>query len=161
MAQGEVWAATGHRPDKLGGYEMNPWQIAIGRKLSELILAGEPRGVISGMALGVDQLFAWAAVENGVPFVAAVPFPGQERAWPIRAQSNYHRLLALAKKVIYVSEGHYSAEKMQIRNKWMVDHCNTLVAVWDGSDGGTANCVHYATSVNRKILRVHPADLKA
>lgn len=30
---------------------------------------------------------------------------------------------------------------------------------WDGSKGGTGNCVQYANSVNRKILRIDPTIL--
>jgi uncharacterized phage-like protein YoqJ len=43
---------------------------------------------------------------------------------------------------------------MQIRNEWMVDRCDKLIAVWDGSKGGTGNCVDYAKSVNKDIFRI-------
>jgi uncharacterized phage-like protein YoqJ len=33
---------------------------------------------------------------------------------------------------------------MQKRNEMMVDDCNLLLTLWDGSDGGTANCLGYA-----------------
>jgi uncharacterized phage-like protein YoqJ len=49
---------------------------------------------------------------------------------------------------------------MQVRNEWMVDHCNDLLAVWDGSDGGTGNCVRYAQRILEpsKLHRVNPND---
>jgi uncharacterized phage-like protein YoqJ len=43
---------------------------------------------------------------------------------------------------------------LQKRNEWMVDHCDLLIAVWDGSEGGTANCVRYARHHERQIKRL-------
>jgi uncharacterized phage-like protein YoqJ len=48
---------------------------------------------------------------------------------------------------------------MQDRNKWMVDHCDALVAIWNGTSGGTANCVKYALSVNKPIVMINPKNL--
>jgi uncharacterized phage-like protein YoqJ len=112
------------------------------------------RGVISGMALGVDQDWAWVAVEMGLPFVAAIPCVNHEKHWPIRSQADYHRLLALAAKVIHVTKEPYRPELMQRRNEWMVNKCDVLFAAWNGTDGGTANCYRYAESVGKPIYRV-------
>ncbi|WP_188052008.1 hypothetical protein [Azospirillum sp. Sh1] len=40
---------------------------------------------------------------------------------------------------------------MNTRNEWMVDHSDRLLALWDGSQGGTANCVRYARGLGRPI----------
>jgi len=64
----------------------------------------------------------------------------------------------LADGVVVVSEGGYSARNMQRRNEWMVDHSDKVLAVWDGSNGGTGNCVAYARSIGREIIRIDPAD---
>ena len=72
-------------------------------------------------------------------------------------------MLKRAKSVVFVSEPPYSAEKMQIRNRYMVDwlgdSTGLLIAVWDGSPGGTANCVNYAKLKCRPILRIDPSTL--
>jgi uncharacterized phage-like protein YoqJ len=52
---------------------------------------------------------------------------------------------------VLVSPGGYAAHKMHVRNKWMVNKCNKVLALWDGSKGGTGNCVSYALSVDRPI----------
>lgn len=39
---------------------------------------------------------------------------------------------------------------------WMVDNCDLLIAVHDGSPGGTANCVNYANQKNKKIININP-----
>ena len=36
----------------------------------------------------------------------------------------------------------------------MVDNCTHVLAMWDGSEGGTANCVKYAQAVNKPIINL-------
>ena len=45
---------------------------------------------------------------------------------------------------------------MQKRNEWIVDNSLRLLALWDGSKGGTANCVTYARYGRREIKNVWP-----
>ena len=158
MRKNLVAAATGHRPDKLG----NEWDLRgpISLRLYHDLVAfaekHEPTKLISGMALGVDMLWAILGTKLGIPFIAAVPFEGQEKAWPYKSQQLYHKILAQASEVIYVCEPGYAPWKMQKRNEWMVDQCDILVAVWDGTNGGTANCYKYAESINKTIFRIKP-----
>lgn len=160
-----IVAATGHRPDKLGtsshsGYLVdNPLRMWLRECVREHLQQLRPLYTIIGMALGFDQDFAEVSVELGIPFIAAIPFPGQELAWR-RSNSDavkrYRELLAKAYEVVVVSEGPYAAYKMQIRNEWMVDHCNIVIAAFDGSPGGTANCVNYANRVRRTVMLLNP-----
>ncbi|UDF28718.1 UNVERIFIED_ORG: SLOG family protein [Roseateles sp. XES5] len=138
-----IVAATGHRPDKLGGYSYK-----VDRKLISLAIAYltqvEPERVITGMALGWDTAFAIAAYSLGIPFIAAVPFTGQEGRWEEAHQKRYHEILGQACEVVTVSRGGFSARAMEKRNQCMVDHAARIAALWDGSAGGTGNCVRYA-----------------
>jgi uncharacterized phage-like protein YoqJ len=152
-----IVAFTGHRPDKLGGYKLpNPTYNYLCSEIERILLELNPEKVISGMALGIDQWAAYIAYKLKIPFTAAVPFAGQEKAWPKHSQSAYHTLLNKASTITLVSEGGYTAQKMQIRNEWMVDRCNTLIGVWDGSSGGTCNCIKYAEGVGREIIHINP-----
>lgn len=47
-----------------------------------------------------------------------------------------------------------AARKLQKRNEWLVDRVDTLLAVWTGRPGGTANCVRYAERVGKPVIRV-------
>lgn len=147
-----IIAATGHRPDKLGGYGVN-----VDRKLRYLarkhLEYRKPTKVISGMALGWDMAWAQAAVDLQIPFIAAVPCPDQPRFWPQQSHDRYRDLLARAAEVVVVSE-HYSARNMQRRNEWMVKHCDEVAALWDGSLGGTGNCLAYATKVRKPYINL-------
>lgn len=145
-----IVAGTGHRPNKLGGYSVKVESRLI--YLAESYLSeNKPDFVISGMALGWDLALAEASIRQSIPFIAAVPFKGQESVWPKKSRDLYNEILNQAKDVVYVSDPGYSSYKMQIRNKWMVDKCNILLALWDGSEGGTGNCVRYANEVGREV----------
>ena len=38
----------------------------------------------------------------------------------------------------------------------MVDMCNELIAIWNGTSGGTANCIRYAQETHCKINIMTP-----
>ena len=145
-----IIAATGHRPNKLGGYECEAYEKLV--RLARSYLRGKQvDGVISGMALGWDMAWCDGALREGIPVHAAVPFEGQERIWPWQQQVNYKQLLSECKSVTIVSPGGYSHGAMQLRNRWMVDRAHRICALFDGSASGTRHCIEYAIQMNRPI----------
>lgn len=156
-----IIAGTGHRPDKLPdketGYILpNPTYNYICQEVEKILLQYKPDKVISGMALGFDSYLANVAIKLGIPVIAAVPFVGQEKFWPEKSQRMYNKLLNKCSEVIIVSEGGYSAHKMQLRNIFMVNKCDILIACHDDSKGGTFNCIKYAESINKQIIKIDP-----
>lgn len=177
-------AITGHRPNKLGNdYDLTGPLIGTIRKkiyevLRDCITSGYPDidnmrkqlTLITGMALGIDTLFAQLAIELDIPFIAAIPFAGQYRKWQESSVRIYHDILIKAQSIQVVDinknvnyseycklpETAFSNKKMQDRNIWMVDNCNLLIAVWDGSSGGTKNCVDYAMTTDKTVIRINP-----
>jgi uncharacterized phage-like protein YoqJ len=157
-------AFTGHRPEKLGGYgRVNPKRDAIQTLIEHQLKTIKPVKAITGMALGVDQWAAEVCYELGIPYIAAVPFKGQDKIWPEESKKHYQWLLQKAEDIYVISPGGYAAWKMQKRNEWMVDNSNLLLAVWDGTPGGTGKCIEYAEKTGRKIVRLnpHPAGFAA
>ncbi len=154
-------AFTGHRPPKFGGYNEhdNDTIIAVKRSLEQMVDLLAKTGTktfLSGMALGVDTwtaeaVLGWKKRYSQIRLVCAVPFQGFEMKWPGASQERFHAILERGDQVVIVSGGGYSPEKLQRRNQWMVDHADGLLAVWDGSPGGTANAVHYAEAVGKPI----------
>jgi uncharacterized phage-like protein YoqJ len=148
-------AFTGHRPAKLGGYDNNTNKRAwFMTTMLKQPWAGA--SIITGMALGVDTWAAEFAINNGISFHAYVPFKGQETMWPASSQIHYNKLLKTASSIVYVCNPGYAAWKMQKRNEAMVDACDVLYAIWDGSTGGTGNCVRYARKVGKTIVVFNP-----
>ena len=151
IEEGLTVSGTGHRLDKLGGYATWAYNLLV--QLAVMILSAlKPKKVISGMAIGWDQALAEAAVRLGIPLIAAIPFKGQESRWPKESQKKYHELLAQAAEVVDTSNGQsYHPRLMQVRNEWMVDNSDLVVALFDGTKGGTYNCVKYAKRKGARI----------
>lgn len=158
---GIILAATGHRPNKLGGYD-NESRLLLTKFAESILKKHQPSKVISGMALGWDMAIASAAVNLDIPFIAAVPFVDQWKRWTTDDVKVYKQLLSKASEVVIVDElanyqvphtiqGKFHVAKMQRRNEWMVDNSDAILALWNASDpkesiGGTKNCVDYAKS---------------
>lgn len=149
-----IVAGTGHRPPKLGGYGYDTFDrlTALAR---DWLQEARPAKVISGMALGWDQALARASVDVGIPFIAAVPFKGFASPWPSSSQYQLTALLCLASEIHIVSEMPGSAA-LQQRNEWMVDRADEMVALWDGSFGGTFNCLRYAQRRGKAVANLWP-----
>jgi uncharacterized phage-like protein YoqJ len=152
-------AVTGHRPPKLGGYKaVRNFHILREHMKIEIVKHPEPI-LISGAALGIDQIWMEAGFELGIDVIAAIPFAGHDAKWPRESRTAQARLLARCKQVVYVCEPGYSPEKLQRRNIWMVDNSDLLVAYWNGSPSGTANCLEYATSKGHQVIIFNPEEI--
>jgi uncharacterized phage-like protein YoqJ len=160
-----IVAFTGHRPKNLAGgitfpireYE-NVIKVEIRTALNQ-IQYGRIVGTISGMALGVDQWAAEVSMELTIPVVAAVPCLGQDGLWSDKQKAHYNELLKRC-VVFTVTPGPYAAWKMHVRNKWMVDRADILIAVYDGrKEGGTAECYKYAEqTANKRPFQIITID---
>lgn len=160
-----ILGITGHRPNKLGGYNNKTNRsAAIKANLFVFFKSQKPEWLVSGMALGVDQWAVEVALELGIKVKAFIPCAGQEKLWPAKAQEEYHELLAqivlAGGNVIQLSNDPYRKELMHARNGSIVEVADTMLAVWDGSPGGTGNCVWQAKKAGRIIYQLHPHTLE-
>lgn len=161
-----IVCGTGHRPDKLGGY---PFYEKVNHdKLVEIICYflwrnSHPRcenpedEVISGGALGFDQALATAAYIEGVPYRLYLPFEDFDCKWPDGSRRVLASQMKKAVEVRYICEPGYAAWKMQKRNEAMVNDANAVLALWNGTSGGTANCIRYAEKVGRPVINLWDA----
>lgn len=152
-----ILTITGHRPPKLGGYDLpNPVFQAVMEGIDRSLIALRPERLVSGMALGVDQWALDSCILNDIPYTAAVPFQGFSRNWPHKSQEHFQYFMARADKVVYTTEGNppYSDQLLHHRNQWMVMNSDAVLAVWDGSSGGTANCVRFAKACGKPVYFV-------
>lgn len=150
-----IVAGTGHRPDKLGGYN-NESFLKLVNIAENALKQMSVTEVISGMALGWDMALAQAAINLNIPFIAAVPFKGYEIMWQEKSKKYYYNLLSKAKSIEYICEGDYSPEKMQVRNVWMVDNADLILSMYNGDkSGGTYNCIKYIESKNKNNINLY------
>jgi uncharacterized phage-like protein YoqJ len=138
-----IYAGTGHRLEVLGGYNESV-EAKVLRHAQTVLKRLQPLKIVSGMALGWDTAITLAAIELGIPFIAAVPFEGQESVWSKEAQARYCEMLSKAESVHIVCEGGYATHKYHVRDKWMVDNSHKTLALWNGQTvGGTYSTVQY------------------
>lgn len=158
-------AFTGHRPEKLHGYDPTAqgnramlWRL---RHTIEAMIIDGARVFISGMALGIDM---WAArivlaLKNKYPDVqlhAYIPCANHTKMWRQSSKDEWQSIIDQADSVVYVSKEEYTPHCMNNRNRAMIRDADVMIAVWDGTNGGTGNCVRDARKVNRPIIQLHP-----
>lgn len=164
---------TGHR--KVPGKSYGEW-LGVGTAVMDIIRAAYIKGFrnfICGGAIGFDTLAATAVLKAtckhyDIDLIMAIPFRNQPWTWPAEVQDNYHTILSQADRVVYVDEelgldnpGIYAIDKMFIRNKYMVDASDAMVAcVSDVSTSGSAHCIRYAQSKGVPILIINPNTLE-
>lgn len=146
-----VVAGTGHRPE-------NCEEEEIVRLKSRVKLQYTP-GIsvfITGMAAGFDL---WAADEArllGIEVWAAKPWTGHQPRGSDR--DLYDRVLDHASRVVNVTDVKDYPGKWvyPVRNHWMVDNADVVMAYWDGTEsGGTYECYTYAKKKNKKIANIY------
>lgn len=158
---------TGHRPNKLFGYDLSTIEYTNMKNYFKTTFINKGYSkVISGMAQGVDTIAALAVLElieegYNIKLICAIPCRGQERYWSNKDQYFYNYILSSVDKndINYISQN-YNNSAMQKRNKWMVDNCDDIIAIWDGTTGGTYNCIKYAKKVGKQIYHIYPSVFK-
>lgn len=169
---------TGHRPDKIGNYHENaPVVIEVKQWMKKHIIRiiEEYQDVtfITGGALGVDT---WAfdiiygikcdpkyrSSKYKIHLHLYLPCVEHYTKWPehaqrkIKMQIDHH-----ADHVVWVSPERYKGGfQMQKRNIAMVDVSDGVLAVWNKTEGGTANCVKYAKKKKVPVLGYNPETQK-
>ena len=154
---------TGHRIEKLPwkDNENDPACQALKKRIADVLVAlygAGYRHFICGMATGADLYFGEAVValrdeKSDVTLEAAIPFDGQSDRWPGYLRARYFRLAEECdeKTILHTA---YTSDCMMDRNRYMVDHANLLIAVYNGGAGGTRNTMLYAMRQNIEIIQL-------
>ncbi|MEG1883167.1 MAG: SLOG family protein [Clostridia bacterium] len=143
---------TGHR--KLPKEKIECIVLNLDREIDSLISRGVTN-YISGGALGFDQIAASLIIAkkemgHDVRLVFALPCRNQDEHWNADQKRLYHKLLAEADEIVYVSE-EYSDGCMKKRNRYMADRSAYCICAQLHPMSGTAQTMRYA---QRKGLRV-------
>lgn len=165
-----ICAFTGHRPKKFPwGYDENATDcMKLKQELTSQIITLINLGAVeflSGMAEGTDT---WAALSvlalreknPTLKLHCVLPCENQADKWSAFARERYTAILTAADKVTYVRR-EYTPDCMLERNRYLVDHADVLLAVYNGERrGGTAATVRYAQKCDRKLIIIDPASLQ-
>ena len=160
---------TGHRPEHLGKLagEENERCHQLKNVLSRMIdhaIADGYTDFYCGMARGIDTFAAEILIEkiskgSNVRLHAALPCPQQQLCWNDKDKKRFENILSHASSKTIISPT-YTDTCMLTRNRFMVDNCQRVIAVWNGFfRGGTAYTVRYAKKENKEIYLIRPKDL--
>lgn len=179
----KVCCFTGHRPNKLYGYDIYSKEyMKLGKIIRDYIEKELiPKGYntfITGGALGVDTI-AFLVIQKlkikypNLRSIIAVPFLNQSIKWNTTDIQRYEDMKKMADKVIEVDKemekqgikyssliGEYCKQKMMDRNHFMVDKSDFIIGVWDGSSSGTKECLDYAAKKKLKGIYINPKNLE-
>lgn len=144
---------TGHRPQSLpfGFNETDERCITlkneIAKNIEKHIVEYGVNYFITGMAIGID-MFAAEIVLNlkekypEIQLEAAIPCIEQPDKWSTILQERYRSILSQCDKTTIV-QLHYNKECFHIRNRYMVDSSDYIIAVWNGKPSGTMKTIQY------------------
>lgn len=163
-------AFTGHRPTRFSFKydETHPVCIELKKVLGEQIDFLYRQGVTdfyTGCALGIDlwageAVLALMELHPEIKLHCVVPFTAQDQKWTPEQQVRYHALLDRSDDVIITQEK-YSKDCYYIRNRYLVDHADVLLAVYDmqaNKRSGTGYTVHNAQAQNKPIIAIDLDD---
>ena len=118
---------------------------------------------ITGMALGVDMYAAEIVLhlKSKYPHItleSAIPCETQAIKWSVASRERYYNIAAKCDKETMLQR-EYTSDCMDKRNRYMVDHADYILAVWNGCPSGTGNTVRYAHKKGKSIIVINPVSL--
>lgn len=158
-------AFTGYRPQKMpfGFDEADErcvdFKLRLYNTIESLIDQGY-KHFISGGALGMDMFAAEAVLKlkaqhPEITLEMVSPFDEQTAKWEPQYQQRHDRLFDQADMV--TATGHqYTKSAMFIRNRYLVNNADVLLAAYDGQPGGTQMTIKYAKQMGVQICLIPP-----
>lgn len=113
--------------------------------------------VISSLAEGADRLMVVQALARGkAALIVPLPLPEDEYLTDFSSETSkeeFHQLLAQAEEVLTLPPAPTREEAYASAGHYLLDHCQVLIAIWDGQDaqrvGGTGEIA--AAARRRKL----------
>ena len=167
QAEGRVCAFTGHRPSKypyLAQENSEAYRRMEAEVLSQILKLAKDgySHFICGGALGADMLCAQQvltlrAIQPHVTLELALPCPEHSADWQERDKQALEQISEEADIITTVCPM-YTQFCMNERNRYMVERCDTLVAIYDGTRGGTQNTLNMALDAGKHGIIISPKD---
>lgn len=153
---------TGHRPEKITE-NVDIIKANLRTEVLKAIDLGYDT-FVTGMAPGTDTWAGEIVMElkkndSNIKLFCAIPFRGVEKNRTPELQEKFHEILDNSDGSHYLS-GKYKRWTFLARDEWMVDHSSYVIAVFNGSYGGTEYTLDYARKKERKIAYVNMKELE-
>jgi len=126
-----------------------------------------PAPGVSGVALGADTDACGVWLRMGLPYLALVPFPGQESRWPKPSRDAYAQVLAHAAGVYMCNAERPATDQqagdlLKARDEVLCCVSDELISVFDGSKGGTSHTVRKWDGFGERgrLHRIDPREIR-
>lgn len=143
----------------LTGFDISALRNAIRAELEGLKQDYDTVRILDSIAAGADQLCAQIALSLGYELICPLPFVEYMEDFCGEPRKVYGDLLRKAKDVLIVSDSADKDAAYLAAGRYVADHCDVLVAVWDGrpqdSICGTAVVVSYAEGLGKEVRIVY------
>jgi hypothetical protein len=114
-----------------------------------------PVEALSSLAAGADQLFAEIALDCGARLTVVTPADDYETTFTAVELARFRALSGRAHTHVAMDFPTVSGEAYYAAGVYIADHCDLILAVWDGyparGHGGTAEVVHYARALGKPV----------
>ena len=158
-------AFTGHRPEQLIGVDEEELGHYIFEEVARCIDDGFDT-FYCGAARGADIMCGECVADMregsglSVRLICVIPFRDQAAGWGDWWKMRYWQLRRDSDENILLSE-EFSKGCYQARNRYMVDHADRIIAIYNGNGrGGTAYTVEYARRMGREIIIIDPKTMQ-
>lgn len=156
---GKTCCVTGHR--SLPQKEINRIKASLRLEIEKAINDGFTC-FMSGFAEGVDQYFAEIVLEmqksnRALELVAVIPY--QKRLDSLREKKRTDEILDACADVVVIRE-EYQPSVYSRRNRYMVEHSDRVIAVYDGrEDGGTAGTIRFTHMLEKELREIPVGEI--
>lgn len=159
---------TGHRPNRLYGYtkdiKYKKLKEATESILKYILALYDIKQLFTGGALGFDFMcFNLGEIlkrEYNFKNELCLPFQFYGNNWYSSSRAKLEEYKKQADMVHYTdinADNCTISQKLQIRNEFIVNVSDIIIACWDGKEyGGTYNCIEYAKKKDKMIFIINP-----
>lgn len=150
---------TGHRdiPQK----EINNVKAALRREIDRAVADGYTC-FMSGFADGVEQYFVEIVMElqktnPALKLIAVIPY--RKRLDSLKNKTRTYEMLEACEDVVVMQE-EYQPSVYSYRNRYMVEHSDRVIAVYDGREkGGTVRTIRFAHQMRKELREIPVGEI--
>ena len=150
---------TGHRD--LPQNQINYVKAALLHEIEKAVADGFTC-FMSGFAEGVGQYFVEMVIEKqkddpSLELIAVIPY--QKRLDSLRAKGRTYEMLEACCDVVVIRE-EYQPSVYSHRNRYMVEHSDRVIAVYDGREkGGTVRTIRFAHQMKKELREIPVGEI--
>lgn len=150
---------TGHRD--LPQNQINYVKASLLREIEKAVADGFTC-FMSGFAEGVDQYFVEMVMEKqkddpSLELIAVIPY--RKRLDSLKTKGRTYEMLEACRDVVVIQE-EYQPSVYSHRNRYMVEHSDRVIAVYDGREkGGTVRTIRFAHQMKKELREIPVGEI--